>query len=56
MAVSKETLRLSQKYQDIVIDTGGRDTTSQRAALAIADLAIVPFKPRSLDVLDTWQR
>ena len=50
MAVSKETLRLAQKYQDIVIDTGGRDTTSQRAALAIADLAVVPFKPRSLDV------
>ncbi len=50
MAVSKETLRLAQKYQDIVIDTGGRDTTSQRAALAVADLAVVPFKPRSLDV------
>jgi chromosome partitioning protein len=50
IAVSKETLRLAQKYQDIVIDTGGRDTTSQRAALAVADLAVVPFKPRSLDV------
>jgi chromosome partitioning protein len=50
ISVGKETLRLAQKYQDIVIDTGGRDTTSQRAALAIADLALVPFKPRSLDV------
>jgi len=50
LAVSKETLRLAQKYEDIVIDTGGRDTTSQRAALGIADLAVVPFKPRSLDV------
>jgi chromosome partitioning protein len=50
MAVGKETQRLAQKYQDIVIDTGGRDTTSQRSALAVADLALVPFKPRSLDV------
>lgn len=50
MAVGKETQRLSQKYQDILIDTGGRDTTSQRSALAIADLALIPFKPRSLDV------
>lgn len=50
MPVSKETLRLSQKYQDIIIDTGGRDTTSQRAALAVADIAVVPFKPRSLDI------
>src|SRR4051812_49677905 len=33
-AVRTETLRLAKKYQDIIIDTGGRDTTSQRAALA----------------------
>src|SRR5512132_1311346 len=29
-ALRTETLRLSEKYEDIVIDTGGRDTTSQR--------------------------
>ena len=33
-----------------IIDVGGRDTTSQRAALTIADLLIAPFQPRSLDV------
>lgn len=27
-AVRTETLRLKPKYQDIIIDTGGRDTTS----------------------------
>ena len=49
-ALRTETMRLSQKYQDIVIDTGGRDTTSQRAALSIADVLLVPFVPRSFDV------
>jgi chromosome partitioning protein len=49
-AVRTETLRLASKYQDIIIDTGGRDTTSQRAALTVADLLLVPFVPRSFDL------
>src|SRR3954451_19630567 len=49
-AVRNETLRLREKYQDITIDTGGRDTTSQRAALTVADMLLVPFVPRSFDV------
>ncbi|MCK7582367.1 MAG: hypothetical protein MZV65_46765 [Chromatiales bacterium] len=49
-AVRTETLRLAKKYDDIVIDTGGRDTTSQRAALTVADTLVVPFVPRSFDV------
>ncbi len=49
-AVRNQTLRLKEKYQDIIIDTGGRDTTSQRAALSVADLLLVPFVPRSFDV------
>lgn len=48
--VRTETLRLREKYQDIVIDVGGRDTTSQRAALTVADVFLVPFVPRSFDV------
>lgn len=49
-AVRTETLRLREKYEDIVIDTGGRDTTSQRAALTVANMLLVPFVPRSFDV------
>ena len=49
-AVRTETLRLAGKYGDIIIDTGGRDTTSQRAALSVADVLLVPFVPRSFDV------
>lgn len=49
-AVMTEVKRLAPKYDEIVIDTGGRDTASQRAALAICDTYLVPFAPRSFDV------
>jgi len=49
-AVRSQTQRLMDKYQDIIIDTGGRDTTSQRAALTVAHVLLVPFVPRSFDV------
>lgn len=49
-AVRTEVLRLSDKFKDIIIDTGGRDTTSQRAALSVADILLIPFVPRSFDV------
>ncbi len=49
-AVRTETLRLATKYDHIIIDTGGRDTTSQRAALSVSNVLLVPFIPRSFDV------
>lgn len=48
--VRTDTLRLSEKYETVIIDTGGRDTTSQRAAVSIADVLLIPFVPRSFDV------
>lgn len=41
--------QLKKKYDHIVIDVGGRDTTSQRAALAACDCVILPFQPRMAD-------
>lgn len=38
------------KFQDIVIDAGGRDSTALRAALTLTDALIIPFAPRSFDV------
>jgi chromosome partitioning protein len=38
------------KFQDIIIDAGGRDSTALRAALVLSDLVLVPFQPRSIDV------
>lgn len=49
-AVRTEILRLASKYDDIIIDTGGRDTTSQRAALSVAEIMLIPFVPRSFDI------
>ena len=48
--VRRELDRLSSKYEDVIIDTGGRDTRSQRAGLSIADMLLLPFNPRSLDI------
>lgn len=49
-SVRTETLELAPKYEHVIIDTGGRDTTSQRAALSISNLLLVPFAPRSFDI------
>lgn len=39
-----------EKWQDIIIDAGGRDSTALRAALILSDVLLVPFAPRSYDV------
>jgi len=39
-----------EKWDDIIIDAGGRDSTALRAALILSDVLIVPFAPRSYDV------
>lgn len=49
-AVRTEINRAKTKYEDIIVDTGGRDTRSQRAALVVADVLLVPFVPRSFDI------
>lgn len=38
------------KFDDVVIDAGGRDSTALRAALVLSDVLLVPFQPRSVDV------
>lgn len=42
--------RQATKYDDVIIDAGGRDFTALRAALSLTELLIVPFLPRSIDV------
>ncbi|MFZ4539221.1 AAA family ATPase [Propionivibrio sp.] len=50
-----QTLRVqvslqAKKYQDVVIDVGGRDSSALRAALGLSDVLVIPFQPRSIDV------
>ena len=49
-ALRSEILKLKGKYDDIIVDAGGRDTINQRAALTTADKLLVPFVPRSFDL------
>ncbi|WP_120010398.1 AAA family ATPase [Teichococcus vastitatis] len=49
-AVRTQVRQLAPKYQDVIIDVGGRDTGSLRAALTVADALLVPVQPRSFDV------
>ena len=45
-----QVLKMRDKFDDVIIDAGGRDSTALRAALALTDVLVVPFAPRSLDV------
>lgn len=45
-----QILQGKTKYDDIVIDAGGRDSTALRAALMVSDIVLIPFQPRSFDV------
>jgi chromosome partitioning protein len=49
-ALRTQVLNQQDKYDDIIVDVGGRDTGSQRAALTVTDACIIPFKPKSFDV------
>lgn len=49
-ALRTQLERMKVDYDDIIIDVGGRETTSLRAAISIADICLIPFKPRSLDI------
>jgi chromosome partitioning protein len=50
VAIRQEIKRLRTKYRHVVIDVGGRDTGSMRAALTVGDAILVPFQPRSVDL------
>ncbi|WP_054287270.1 AAA family ATPase [Gulbenkiania mobilis] len=45
-----QVLQQRAKFDDIIIDAGGRDSTALRAALVLSDVVLVPFQPRSYDV------
>ena len=49
-AVRTQVRQLAPKYRDIIIDVGGRDTGSLRAALTVAHTLLVPVQPRSFDI------
>lgn len=49
-ALRSQVRQLAGKYDDIVIDVGGRDSGSLRAALTVSEVVLVPVQPRSFDL------
>jgi len=49
-AVYSQIDKMKADYDDVIIDVGGRETRSLRASIAVADVFLIPFKPRSLDI------
>lgn len=48
-AMRQQITLARSRYQDIVIDVGGRDSSALRAALMLADVVLIPTQPRSFD-------
>lgn len=48
--LQSEVQDLAKRYQDIVIDAGGRDSVELRAALVVANKAYVPIQASQFDI------
>ncbi len=40
----------ARRYQDVILDVGGRDSQTLRTAVQLCDVVLVPVRPRSADV------
>ena len=49
-ALRTQVRQLAPKYDDIIIDVGGRDTGSLRAALTVTETLLITVQPRSFDL------
>jgi chromosome partitioning protein len=43
-------MSLAPKFDDVIIDTGGRDSEELRSALLVANLLLIPIKPSQYDL------
>ena len=46
----KEVQDLAHRYQDIIIDAGGRDSIELRSALVVVEKAFIPIQPSQFDI------
>lgn len=46
----KEVKDLANRYQDIIIDAGGRDSVELRSALVVTERLFVPIQPSQFDI------
>ncbi|MDR2268140.1 MAG: AAA family ATPase [Holosporaceae bacterium] len=45
-----EIRKMSQKFDDVIVDVGGRDTITLRKTLLATDIVLIPFIPSQFDV------
>ncbi len=45
-----EVKDLAKRYQDIIIDAGGRDSVELRSAMVVANKAYIPIQPSQFDI------
>ena len=45
-----EVRDLARRYQDLIIDAGGRDSAELRAALVVAERVYIPIQPSQFDI------
>lgn len=49
-SIRSQVRQLHTRYDDVIVDVGGRETNSLRAALTIAETVLIPVRPRSVDI------
>ena len=49
-ALGIQVRRQADKFEDVVIDCGAKDSEALRMALVLADTVLVPVQPRGLDI------
>lgn len=48
--LQREILGLAERYEDVIIDAGGRDSVELRAGLVVAQRAFIPIQASQFDV------
>jgi chromosome partitioning protein len=49
-AIGAELMDLAKTYDDVIVDTGGRDSVELKAAIGAADRLLIPVKASQLDL------
>jgi len=49
-ALAKQLVDLHKRYENIIVDAGGRDSVELRAAMAVADRAFIPVQASQFDM------
>lgn len=48
--IAQDLADLNERYEAVVVDCGGADSKAMRSALAVADITILPFRPKRRDL------